>query len=158
MKITNKTVFRVFVLLLTMFILPLQSQIAQQNSFQASSIQSKEPDTEKLNSIFQDIQSGLITNDVNLILRYISKHVKLNLRGSDNGYFSENQALYILDNYFSTRKVINYQFTVKKLADVVPYAIGEGYWNIKGRQEKFQAYITMYVRDNHWVITQFKIY
>jgi hypothetical protein len=119
---------------------------------------SQEPETEKINSIFHDVENALSSNDVDLLTQHIFKQVKLTLRDAENGYFSENQAIYIIKNYFTTHKVINFKFTLSRISAEPPFATGGGYWNMKGKQEKFQVYITVTERDKRWVLAQFIIY
>ena len=108
--------------------------------------------------VFNDVESGLVSNSVNFAAKHFSRQIYISLQGAESGYFSMNQAMYILENYFTARKVINFKFTTTKLSGEVPYATGGGYFTLKGKQDLFQVYISLAKNDSRWVITQFNVY
>ena len=149
------------IVVVLIFIIDVQQLVGQKNrlnSSQENIKQNQERQAEKINSIFHNIEIGLATNNIELLSKHISKQLRISLRGSETGYFSENQAMNIIESYFNNRRIIDFNFANIKSSDEGPYATGEGHWNTRGKQEKFLVYVIIAERDNRWVITQLKIY
>ena len=158
MLIARKLIFYVILLMSFADIQFISAQQAKHLPSLKYPESSQELEAEKINAIFHDVENALSPNDIDLLTQHIFKQVKLTLRDAENGYFSENQAIYIIKNYFATHKVVNFKFTLSRISGEPPFATGGGYWNIKGKQEKFQVYITVTERDKRWVLAQFIIY
>ncbi|MBI1806276.1 MAG: DUF4783 domain-containing protein [Ignavibacteria bacterium] len=109
-------------------------------------------------ALFDEIEKGLIAGDVRAISKYFGREVFLNLRGTESGYFSANQAFYILQNYFSARHTVHFKFTTFDQTESSPYATGGGSFMVKGKLETLQVYVALARRHERWVITQFNAY
>ena len=88
----------------------------------------------------------------------MGSQVYVNLRGGESGYYSANQAYYLLENYFKTRRLVNFNFTTIGESDSNPYATGSAGFNEKGSRERAQVYVSLSLAGNRWVITQINIY
>jgi len=135
--------------------------LSQEKDFSISTNQSDKK-TEKIQKqvsiVFNDVESGIVSNNVDFVAKHFSRQIYVSLRGAESGYFSMNQATYLVENYFTVRKIINFKFTTTKLSGEVPYATGGGYFTLKGKQELFQVYISLSKNDSRLVITQFNVY
>jgi len=66
------------------------------------------------NVIFQEIENGIVESDVSKIARYFSPKPYLSFSNGVTGYYSSNQAYYVLENFFNIYKVISFKFDHKK--------------------------------------------
>lgn len=108
--------------------------------------------------IFSDIEHGIASGSIEAFSRFMGAQVRLNLRGGESGYYSSSQAYYILENYFKTRKLVNFEFATVGESDSNPYATGSAGFNYKGNREYVQVYVSLSYAANQWVITQINIY
>ena len=111
-----------------------------------------------VSALFSDIHTGIVSVDVKKFSTHLAKQVYLNLRGVESGYFSQNQAFYILDSYLSARHVVQFTFSTINGAGPTPYATGGGIFMRHGRREIFQVYTSLSKQDDQWVITQLNVY
>ena len=109
-------------------------------------------------ALFDQIERGLITGDVRSFSKYFAHEVFLDLRGVESGYFSGNQAFYVLQNFLTPRRVIHFKFTTFDRVGSTPYATGGGSVMLKGRLETLQIYIALTRGNKGWAITQFNAY
>jgi len=108
--------------------------------------------------VFREIEAAVSSNTVNPISTYLHKQVYINLPGVEGGYFSGNQAVYILQNYFATHKIINFKFSKIRVTGISPFATGGGSYMVKGKQEILQIYVGLTKQSGQWAIAQFNVY
>ncbi|MCU0415426.1 MAG: DUF4783 domain-containing protein [Ignavibacteriaceae bacterium] len=129
---------------------------AQHNNLQ----QNLNPDSKKVkiqSIIFNDIESGIINNDLKKFSQYFSSQPYLSLVNGVNGYYSSNQAYYILEDFFNSFKVVSFKMEETKTEGTVSYGKGDYYFEKKGRREVAHLYITLNNSGNKWYITQISI-
>ncbi|MBI4548733.1 MAG: DUF4783 domain-containing protein [Ignavibacteriae bacterium] len=114
--------------------------------------------TEVLTTIFSDLENGIKAGDVRIVSKYIGMKVYLNLRGAESGYYSGNHAVYLIQNFFGTRRTITFKLSTIKDTETTPYATGSGTFTTRGSREKLQVYVALGKKDDQWVITQFSVY
>jgi len=107
--------------------------------------------------IFNDIESGIVNNDVKKFSQYFSSQPYLSLVNGVNGYYSSNQAYYILEDFFNSFKVVSFKMEETKTEETVSYGKGDYYFEKKGRREVAHLYITLSKSGNKWYITQISI-
>ncbi len=107
--------------------------------------------------IFNDIESGIINNDVKKFSQYFSSQPYLSLVNGVNGYYSSNQAYYIMEDFFNSFKVVSFKMEETKTEGTVAYCKGDYYYEKKGRREVAHLYITLGKSGNKWYITQISI-
>jgi Domain of unknown function (DUF4783) len=108
--------------------------------------------------IIRDVETGIVKNDVKSFTRYFDKNIYITLREGETGYFSANQAVYVLQNYFESHRFLRFTFSKVNVTDVPLYATGGGTFLSKGSQEQVQIYITVSHVKSGYVITQFCVY
>jgi hypothetical protein len=108
--------------------------------------------------IFESIQEGLRAGNVGVLSPYFGSQVLCNLRDGESGYYSANQAFYLLQNYFSTRRLVAFDFSTIGESESNPYATGSVSFNVKGRREVAQVYVSLSQAGDRWVISQINIY
>lgn len=131
-----------------------------QDSLKATGVTSQELNktAAQLDNVFDAIESAILGGDVKKLAPYFGKQLNLSLHSGTTGYFSSNQSYYILQNYFSSRKIISFKFTSRKLDDTSPFATGGGTSRAKGVNEILQFYVALAEVDGRWVISQFNVY
>ena len=120
--------------------------------------QSSLNDSSSIVTICDDIQHGLASGDIQLLSKHFNRQVYLNLRGVDGGYFSINQAFYILQNYFRNHKVKNDSFSTISDIEESPFATGGGTFFQHGNTDIFQVYVALTKINGQWVVSQFNVY
>ena len=108
--------------------------------------------------IFRDIQEGIRKGDLNAYSRHFARQVYLNLPGRDGGYFSENQASYILKDYFRQQRPLGFKFSTMSEEETTPFATGGGTFFHRGNAEIFQVYVALKKSDDRWLIAQFSVF
>lgn len=106
---------------------------------------------------FENIMNGLNSGDISQISRYFSQQVYLSLRTGERGYYSNNQAYYLVDNFFRIYNPINFQTTSRMMESSTPYLAGKLFCRFKGSIEVFQLYLSLYWNGYRWEITQISI-
>ena len=107
--------------------------------------------------IFNDIESGIANNDVKKFSQYFSSQPYISLVNGVNGYYSSNQAYYIMEDFFNSFKVVSFKMDETKSEGTVSYGKGDYYFEKKGRRELANLYITLSKSGNKWYITQISI-
>jgi hypothetical protein len=107
--------------------------------------------------IFNDIESGILTNEVKKISKYFSPQPYISLINGVNGYYSSNQAYYILEDFFTTYKVVSFKIGETKNEESVSYGKGDYYFEKKGKREVAHLYVTLSKSGSKWHITQISI-
>ena len=109
-------------------------------------------------SFLGQIEHGIITSSLTSSSAHFASQVLVNISGGESGYFSSNQVLSVLQNYFSGRKPVVFHFSRFNYQGSAPYATGRLTFVNKGSQESAQIYVSLEHRDSRWVISQFNIY
>ena len=115
-------------------------------------------------SVFEDIQRGISAGDIYVFVKHFAKQAYVSLRGDEggyysDGYFSENQLMYILQNFFGSRVIMRqFKFSTIDESETGPYATGSGNFMYRGHRELLQIYVALSKLDDRWVITQFNVY
>src|SRR5512140_32585 len=108
--------------------------------------------------VIDRVQEGLSTGNVGLFSRYMSSQVTVTLKGAESGYYSANQAYYLLANYLRTRQFARFTFSTIGGSEGNPYATGSVKFNYRGKREIAQVYVALARMGGRWVITQINIY
>jgi hypothetical protein len=112
----------------------------------------------KIQSIILDeLESGIVNNQMQAISKYFSSQPYISLINGVNGYYSSNQAYYILKDFFNSYKVVSFRFEEKNTEGSLSYGKGEYYFEKKGKREVAHLYITLSKAGSKWYITQISI-
>lgn len=107
--------------------------------------------------IFNEIESGIANNDVKKFSPYFSAQPYLSLINGVNGYYSSNQAFYIMEDFFNSFRVVSFKLHETKTEEAVAYGKGDYYYEKKGRREVAHLYVTLSKSGSKWYITQLSI-
>lgn len=108
--------------------------------------------------LFTRVQEGLSTGAVDRFSEHMAPQVYINLTGGENGYFSGNQAHYVLAEYLRKRRLVNLKFSTIGETDSTPYATGSATLFVKGTRGIAQVYVSLTRSGEGWNITQLTIY
>jgi hypothetical protein len=109
-------------------------------------------------AIFSDIQAGLRSGDVTLFSKNLAKQVYLNLPDIAGGFFSDNQATYILKDYLKAHRMVSFKLSTTNMTGPTPFATGGGTYLRRGNPELIQVYIALKKSADRWVIAQFSVF
>ena len=108
-------------------------------------------------NIFDEIESGISTGKASSISRFLSGQTYLSFSNGVNGYYSSNQAYYILEDYFKIHRVISFKLQSIKTDENVPYATGIFYFDHRGKRGTARVYISLNKSGNNWKISQLTV-
>lgn len=148
-----KTLFFYFAIIL--FISNTVNLTAQEKNLQQNISTGKNIKVQSV--ILNEIESGIANKDVKKFSKYFSAQPYLSLVNGVNGYYSSNQAYYILDDFFNSFRVVSFSLEEVKTDDAVSYGKGDYYYEKKGRREVAHFYVTLSKSGSKWYITQLSI-
>ena len=107
--------------------------------------------------IFNDIETGIMTNDVKKISKHFSPQPYISLINGVNGYYSSNQAYYIIQDFLNSYQAISLKIAESKGDELTSYGKGDYYFERKGKREAARLYLTLSKSGSKWQITQISI-
>lgn len=116
------------------------------------------PQQVAVRSFFGQVQHGIISSSLTTSPSYFANQVSVSISGGESGYYSSNQVLSLLQNYFTTRKQPSFEFSRFHDEGPAPYATGRLTFTSKGNRESAQVYVSLVQQDSRWVISQLNIY
>lgn len=109
------------------------------------------------NVILGEIEKGILKGDVSKIARYFSSQTYLSFSNGINGYYSSNQAYYVLEEFFNLFSVITFNFNYTKSEENISYASGSYFYERRGKRDSAQVYVILNKTGNNWFIAQISI-
>jgi len=106
--------------------------------------------------IFRAIENGLAKGDPGCFTEFCTAQTYISLSDIYSGYFSSNQAFYILQNYFSVHQPVSFRYTSRNQGEN-PYATGEYHYETRNRRGTAQVFISLRQQHNGWQISQITI-
>lgn len=107
--------------------------------------------------VFSDISDGIANSNVESIARYFSSQTYLSLSNGISGYYSSNQAYYVLEDFFKIYRVTAFRFDNIQSDPNNPYATGEYQFEYRGKRDIAQVYISLKKTGKNWKISQITI-
>jgi len=137
------------------FLLAAQIFVAQENQLKQNL------NSNSLNSaavgLLDDIEKGISDTKTSDISPYLSSQVYLSFLNGISGYYSSNQAYYVIEKFLKEYKVISFRFNKLKLNTTAPFAIGTYYYEYKGNRSEAKVFVTLKFTSKSWQITQISI-
>jgi hypothetical protein len=143
-----------FYILLSLFCLNFTNSAYSQQNFNPNSRTNNQSESYK---VFSDVSSGIANQDVESIARYFSSQTYLSLSSGISGYYSSNQAYYVLEDFFKIYRVTAFRFDNIQSDSNNPYATGEYQFEYRGKRDLAQVYIALKKTGKNWKITQITI-
>ncbi len=112
----------------------------------------------ELVEVMRSVEKAIADGSPSSLLPYFEGPVYINITGGEQGYFSTNQAISILQNYFNQRKPISFFFSNVSERALAPYATGRFSFLWKGNRESAQVYVAFSQQRSRWIVAQLNIY
>jgi hypothetical protein len=107
--------------------------------------------------IFEELEEAITKGNVSAIASFFSSQTYFSLTNGSSGYYSSNQAFYILENFFNLYQVRAFRFNNIQAGESNPYATGVYSYELRGRRDTAQVYVSLKLSGNSWKITQITI-
>ncbi|MDR3609876.1 MAG: DUF4783 domain-containing protein [Ignavibacteriaceae bacterium] len=104
--------------------------------------------------VLLDIENSIAKGNINALFKNLSPLTYFSLTNGIRGYYSSNQAYYILEDFFKIYQVISFRFHSLQSEDGNPYATGIYFYQYKGKRESSQVYVSLKNTGKSWKITQ----
>ena len=114
-------------------------------------------DTQQEELIFREIESGIKDGNVERISKYFGQQTYFSFSNGINGYYSSNQAFYVVEDFFKLYRVTSFKLDHIKSDNNHSYATGKYNYDNKGQRNSAQVYISIKKIGTNWIITQFTI-
>ena len=135
--------------------LPLSVLFSQTSNFTRKTETKTSSQQEEL--IFKEIESGIKDANVAAISKYFGQQTYFSFSNGINGYYSSNQAYYVLEDFLKLYRVTSFKLDHIKSDNNHSYATGKYNYDNKGQRNTAQVYISLKKIGNNWIITQFTI-
>ncbi|MDR3668441.1 MAG: DUF4783 domain-containing protein [Ignavibacteriaceae bacterium] len=104
--------------------------------------------------ILTEIEEGIARGNIAIISRHLSPQTYFSLTNGIRGYFSSNQAYYILEDFYKVYQVLSFKFHSIQTENGNPYATGIYFYEFKGKRETAQVYVSLKNIGKSWKIIQ----
>lgn len=111
----------------------------------------------EVKTVFNNIQNSVAQGDVDQLSGYLSSQTYLSLLNGINGYYSSNQAYYVLEDFFREYHVIDFSFDNVQSEEINVYATGTYKYVLRGKRDTAQVYVSLKHAMKKWKITQLTI-
>lgn len=112
---------------------------------------------ESYHSALDEIGQGISSGNISSIYSLFSSQIYLNLSNGVSGYYSSNQAYYVIQEFLKTHQVISLNINDIQEDEENVYATGAYSSLVKGKRESSQIYISLKRSNKKWKITQITI-
>ena len=113
--------------------------------------------TQQEELIFKEIESGVKEGNVERISKYFGQQTYFSFSNGTNGYYSSNQAFYVLEDFLKLYRVTSFKLDHIKSDNNHSYATGKYNYDNKGQRSSAKVYISIKKIGTNWIITQFTI-
>lgn len=143
------------IILISLLLIFITGNAFGQENFR-SNFQSKDSN-QIVNAVFDDIEISIREGNISRLSKYLGTQTYFSLSNGVNGYYSPNQAYYILEDFFNLYKVTAFKFIQISRDKASPYATGTFSFDNKGKRNTAKVYISLKKIGDKWNITQLTI-
>lgn len=97
---------------------------------------------------------AISSGNISVLSNDFARQIYLSLKSGEKGYFSNNQAFYLLQNLFSIYEPLKFHSSLKVSESSTPYIAGKLYTQFKGKIEVLQVFVGYFWNGEKWEITQ----
>ena len=105
----------------------------------------------------KEIENGIAEGNVKTLIDYFSFQTYLSLSNGINGYYSSNQAYYVLEDFFGDYRVSDFKFTDMQIEKEIMYGTGTYTYTLRGKKDEAHVYVALKNISKKWKITQLTI-
>lgn len=143
------------IILLLLYLTNGFCQVNNLNSTKSIKIESRQKSA-ALN-IFNEIEEGISKGNIQSITKHLSQQTYFSFSNGTNGYYSNNQAFYVLADFFKINQVISFRFQNTQADENNSYATGIYIYENKGKRHQSQVYVSLVQSGKVWKINQITI-
>ena len=103
------------------------------------------------------IQDAIVNKDISTLADHLSTQTYFNLPNGISGYYSSNQAYFILEDFFKTYRVTSFNFDEINSKNNTPFATGNYDYDFQGNRNSAHIYMQLRNTGKGWRITQITI-
>ena len=103
------------------------------------------------------IGNGISSGKIASISNLFNSQIYLNLSDGVSGYYSSNQAYYVIQEFLKTHQVMSFNINDIQEDEENVYATGTYSFLVKGKIDSSQIYISLKRSSKKWKITQITI-
>jgi hypothetical protein len=104
--------------------------------------------------VLTQIEKNITEGNVAGLAKSLSPLTYFSLSNGIRGYYSSNQAYYILEDFFKVYQVLSFKFHNIQAQDGNPYATGIYFYQLKGKRESAQVYVSLKNTGKSWKVIQ----
>lgn len=108
-------------------------------------------------NIFAEIEEGISKGNIQAVSKHLSNQTYFSFSNGINGYYSNNQAFYVLEDFFKMNQVISFRFQNTQADENNSYATGIFTYENKGKRHQSQVYISLTQVGKTWKINQITV-
>jgi len=112
---------------------------------------------ESYHSALDEIGNGISSGNISAIYNLFSSQIYLSLTNGVSGYYSSNQAYYVIQDFLKTHQVVSLDINDIQEDEENVYATGAYSYLVKGKKESSLIYICLKRSNKKWKITQITI-
>ena len=109
------------------------------------------------NNVFVQIEEAISKGDVKALSGFLGPQTYFSLTNGKSGYFSSNQAFYVLEDFFKIYNITAFRLNNVHSDESNPYATGVCAYEYKGKRNNAQVYISLKYAGRSWQISQISI-
>jgi len=103
------------------------------------------------------IQDAIVNKDISTLVNHLSPQTYFNLPNGISGYYSSNQAYFVLEDFLKTYRVTSFNFDEINTENNTPFATGNYDYDFKGNRKSARIYMQLRNTGKNWRITQITI-
>ena len=112
---------------------------------------------EQVVNVVKKIQGAIVDKDINTIVGHLSSQTYFNLPNGISGYYSSNQAYFVLEDFLKTYRATSFNFDEINSKNNAPFATGTYEYDFKGNRNSARIYLQLRNTGKNWIITQITI-
>ena len=109
-----------------------------------------------INSI-KKIETAIANRDIESLSDHLGSQTYLNLPNGISGYYSANQAYFVLDDFLKTYRITSFSFDEINTNSNTPFATGNYEYDLKGNRNSARIYLQLRNTGKGWKINQITI-
>jgi hypothetical protein len=107
--------------------------------------------------VFSAMEEGFSKGEVSKFSNYFSRKTYISLFNGVSGYYSTNQAFYVMEDFFEVYRPVSFNFYSVRTDSDSPFASGVLRYSTKNSRESAQVFVSLRLSEGKWIITQLTI-
>jgi hypothetical protein len=113
--------------------------------------------TDKVTNTIRKIEKAISDRDIGFLSEHLGSQTYLNLPNGISGYYSANQAYFVLEDFLKTYRITSFSFDEINTKSNTPFATGNYEYDLKGNRNSARIYLQLRNTGKGWKINQITI-